>query len=87
MKKTILILMAAMLVFTSIAFACDSNMEGMDDHSHESEVTGAATGFFGMTMSGFGYLWLIVFLYFAIGLGYVIYKLNKIEEKIRIRKK
>lgn len=81
MKKILLtVLIILLMPFT---MACDMGGSGHDS------ITGAATGEvcemgnLGFGMMGFNYLWLIILLYFIIGIGYIIYKLNQIENKIR----
>jgi len=88
MKK--IILLALVLLLIPISFACG-------DEGHDNEITGAAiaeggecglvtSGMWGFGMMGANYLGLIIFLYFVIGLGYVIYKLNYIENKLGRKK-
>ena len=92
MKK--ILFLTSIILILPLVTAC-----GIDDHG---SVTGAAiaeggecgmatSGIWGSGMWGFGmmganYLGLIIFLYFVIGLGYVIYKLNYIENKLGRKK-
>jgi len=79
--KKILLLVFVLLFSMQIALACD--MEEMDA-GHGNEATGYSI--LGMPNLGAGYLLPIIFLYLIVGLGYVIYKINKIESKIKNRK-
>lgn len=93
MKKLIILIFALLLI--PIAFACgDEGHDSMTGSAVANTCDIGSAGDYGM-MSGFGmmggyglwgFLWLIIFLYFAIGLGYLIYKLNKIENKLGRKK-
>ena len=78
--KKIFLLALALLFLVQIAFACD--MEG----THGNEITGSAISIPGVASFETGYLLLAVFLFLIIGFGYVIYKINKIENKIKGRR-
>lgn len=86
MKKTILLMF---ILLIPAAFACDMSDHGNEitgAHISDTHDVGSGSMMSGFGMIGLGYFWLIIFLYFVIGLGYVIYKLNQIENKLRRKK-
>ncbi|MBI4447847.1 hypothetical protein HY643_02610 [Candidatus Woesearchaeota archaeon] len=76
----------------------DQNMNGhthegmMGEQAHEEVSTsmmGAAVANnmmdYGYGLTGLSFLWVLLVVYFAVGLGYIIYKLNKIEDKLEMK--